>query len=209
MRGSNPRPLAHKTNTLPTELMEHVCGSWVPASLTVVESRVRGLVVMIVACQVMDPGSIPGERIFFSHSYPYLASPGSAGQGQEQVHPPTCQFGAGDNPIFVLPRPSTRRIVTCIQSLPYSSQKKRDPRNRSRTSDLEISIVAIYSLPLCQLSYTRIFGRYGRGDQTPTHTWLQVPGDEGHPSQTSNSRNTCSPQDQNAQKEIKTTIYKK
>jgi hypothetical protein len=37
MRGSNPRPLAHKTNTLPTELMEHVCGSWLPASLTVVE----------------------------------------------------------------------------------------------------------------------------------------------------------------------------
>ena len=26
---------------------------------------VRGLVVMIVACQVMDPGSIPGERNFF------------------------------------------------------------------------------------------------------------------------------------------------
>ena len=27
---------------------------------------VRGLVVMIVACQVMDPGSIPGERnVFF------------------------------------------------------------------------------------------------------------------------------------------------
>ena len=25
---------------------------------------VHGLVVMIVACQVMDPGSIPGERIF-------------------------------------------------------------------------------------------------------------------------------------------------
>jgi hypothetical protein len=23
MRGSNPRPLAHKTNTLPTELKEH------------------------------------------------------------------------------------------------------------------------------------------------------------------------------------------
>jgi hypothetical protein len=33
--------------------------------------------------------------------------------------------------------------------------KKGYPRNRSRTSDLEISIVAIYSLPLCQLSYTR------------------------------------------------------
>ena len=28
--------------------------------------RARGLVVMIVACQVMDPGSIPGERIFLS-----------------------------------------------------------------------------------------------------------------------------------------------
>ena len=65
MRGSNPRPLAHKTNTLPTELMEHVCRSWLPASLTSVESRVRGLVVMIVACQVMDPGSIPGERSLF------------------------------------------------------------------------------------------------------------------------------------------------
>jgi hypothetical protein len=32
--------------------------AWVPAS-------VRGLVVMIVACQVMDPGSIPGERKLF------------------------------------------------------------------------------------------------------------------------------------------------
>ena len=28
-------------------------------------NRIRGLVVMIVACQVMDPGSIPGERMFF------------------------------------------------------------------------------------------------------------------------------------------------
>ena len=28
------------------------------------QDRARGLVVMIVACQVMDPGSIPGERIF-------------------------------------------------------------------------------------------------------------------------------------------------
>jgi hypothetical protein len=65
MRGSNPRPLAHKTNTLPTELMEHVCRTWLPASHISVESRVRGLVVMIVACQVMDPGSIPGERSLF------------------------------------------------------------------------------------------------------------------------------------------------
>jgi hypothetical protein len=64
MWGSNPRPLAHKTNTLPTELMEHACHSWVPQCPTSIESRVRGLVVMIVACQVMDPGSIPGERIF-------------------------------------------------------------------------------------------------------------------------------------------------
>ena len=35
-------------------------------------------------------------------------------------------------------------------------KRKKYPRNRSRTSDLEISVVAIYSLPLCQLSYTRI-----------------------------------------------------
>ena len=66
MWGSNPRPLAHKTNTLPTELMEHTCLSLVPQCPTSIESRVRGLVVMIVACQVMDPGSIPGERIFFA-----------------------------------------------------------------------------------------------------------------------------------------------
>jgi hypothetical protein len=66
MRGSNPRPLAHKTNTLPTELMEpperHEQELSPFCSLT---SSVRGLVVMIVACQVMDPGSIPGERKTF------------------------------------------------------------------------------------------------------------------------------------------------
>ena len=28
--------------------------------------RARGLVVMIVACQVIDPGSIPGERTVFA-----------------------------------------------------------------------------------------------------------------------------------------------
>jgi hypothetical protein len=82
MRGSNPRPLAHKTNTLPTELMEHVCRTWLPASLTVVESRVRGLVVMIVACQVMDPGSIPGERnFFFTFPVPALLRLARAEQG--------------------------------------------------------------------------------------------------------------------------------
>ena len=74
MWGSNPRPLAHKTNTLPTELMEHACHSWVPQCPTSIESRVRGLVVMIVACQVMDPGSIPGERIFFSSRLRYRSS---------------------------------------------------------------------------------------------------------------------------------------
>ena len=74
MRGSNPRPLAHKTNTLPTELMEPTSGKNLGhRDLTAHEitSSVRGLVVMIVACQVMDPGSIPGERssfLFFSHS---------------------------------------------------------------------------------------------------------------------------------------------
>ena len=34
----------------------------------------------------------------------------------------------------------------------------KDPRSRSRTSDLEISIASSYSLPLYQLSYTRISG---------------------------------------------------
>lgn len=89
MWGSNPRPLAHKTNTLPTELMErlrlqevhffcHHCEEITILYLLVkmlslradcfrhiFMKRVRGLVVMIVACQVMDPGSIPGERNFF------------------------------------------------------------------------------------------------------------------------------------------------
>jgi hypothetical protein len=65
MRGSNPRLLAHKTNTLPTELMEPVCLIFSPTKAYHDRMRVRGLVVMIVACQVMDPGSIPGERIFF------------------------------------------------------------------------------------------------------------------------------------------------
>jgi hypothetical protein len=82
-----------------------------PTSFT---KRVRGLVVMIVACQVMDPGSIPGER-----NYSFLVLKTS----------------------FLLVR----------------EQQKEDPGNRSRTSDLEISVVAIYSLPLCQLSYTRMF----------------------------------------------------
>jgi hypothetical protein len=35
-----------------------------PASNVLFPISVRGLVVMIVACQVMDPGSIPGERNF-------------------------------------------------------------------------------------------------------------------------------------------------
>jgi hypothetical protein len=154
MRGSNPRPLAHKTNTLPTELMEHVCRSWLPASLTVIESRVRGLVVMIVACQVMDPGSIPGERIFFCPCPAWLVL---ARVGTSSFF---YQFEAGGDPIFVSSGPSSSRTVTRMQPPPYSSQKpkkKKDPRNRSRTSDLEISIVAIYSLPLCQLSYTRTY----------------------------------------------------
>ena len=42
--------------------------------------------------------------------------------------------------------------------VPSCHTKKKNPRNRSRTSDLEISVVAIYSLPLCQLSYTRSVG---------------------------------------------------
>ena len=33
----------------------------------------------------------------------------------------------------------------------------KNPANRNRTSDLEISVYNYYSLPLCQLSYSRIF----------------------------------------------------
>ena len=35
-----------------------------PTNRACFHNSVRGLVVMIVACQVMDPGSIPGERNF-------------------------------------------------------------------------------------------------------------------------------------------------
>jgi hypothetical protein len=40
---------------------------------TLLSPSVRGLVVMIVACQVMDPGSIPGERIFCFFVMPSLS----------------------------------------------------------------------------------------------------------------------------------------
>jgi hypothetical protein len=163
MRGSNPRPLAHKTNTLPTELMEHVCRSWLPASHTYSESRVRGLVVMIVACQVMDPGSIPGERILFFYP-PCWPRPRLVFRW-EQLHHRPCRFAAEDNLKTILPMfsPVQLQEEPSPACSPYPEPtlqrpKKRDPRNRSRTSDLEISIVAIYSLPLCQLSYTRTYG---------------------------------------------------
>jgi hypothetical protein len=45
-----------------------------------------------------------------------------------------------------------------------ATRNQKHPRNRSRTSDLEISVVTIYSLPLCQLSYTR----------TRRQTWNQI-----------------------------------
>ena len=54
MRESNSRPPAPKAGIIP---LDQSPTSELPTS-------VRGLVVMIVACQVMDPGSIPGERIF-------------------------------------------------------------------------------------------------------------------------------------------------
>ena len=171
MRGSNPRPLAHKTNTLPTELMEHVCRSWLPASLKVAESRVRGLVVMIVACQVMDPGSIPGERIFFITFFTHLAwcLPGMGWNRPRFILLPV---GLQLKTILPLFSPSCYKKSHYLHTVPaytldrpYSSQKKRDPRNRSRTNDLEISIVAIYSLPLCQLSYTRTYGLVAAGGQ--------------------------------------------
>ena len=59
------------------------------------------------------------------------------------------------------PKPSSRveyRTVALLRLLAWNSNAKKSyPGNRSRTSDLEISIVTIYSLPLCQLSYTRTY----------------------------------------------------
>ena len=61
---------------------------------------------------------------------------------------------------------------------PHFFVKKKDPRSRSRTSDLEISIASSYSLPLYQLSYTRtvlaniskmFFDESSREERTP-HT---------------------------------------
>lgn len=54
MRGSNPRPLAHKTNTLPTELMEHSHSLWW-----------YSVVVSISGCDPLDPGSNPGTAMIF------------------------------------------------------------------------------------------------------------------------------------------------
>ena len=48
-------------------------------------------------------------------------------------------------------------VFVSLAAIQYARQSKDDPGNRSRTSDLEISIVTNYSLPLCQLSYTRTF----------------------------------------------------
>ena len=62
MRGSNPRPLAHKTNTLPTELMEPVCLIFAPIKAQDVRMRVRGLVVMIVV-SVLPKKKVTGSTL--------------------------------------------------------------------------------------------------------------------------------------------------
>jgi hypothetical protein len=64
------------------------------------------------------------------------------------VHP-ACKAGA--LPFELHPH---NRLM--LESTSPQQSVTKNPGNRSRTSDLEISIVAIYSLPLCQLSYTRI-----------------------------------------------------
>ena len=50
---------------------------------------VRGLVVMIVACQVMDPGSIPGERNFFC--FLFLCLPTVFVVPRDTVFPEQCE----------------------------------------------------------------------------------------------------------------------
>lgn len=51
---------------------------------------------------------------------------------------------------------STAWKAAMLTIAPATLLGKKDPRSRSRTSDLEISIASSYSLPLYQLSYTRM-----------------------------------------------------
>ena len=51
---------------------------------------------------------------------------------------------------------STAWKAAMLTITPATLLYKKDPRSRSRTSDLEISIASSYSLPLYQLSYTRM-----------------------------------------------------
>lgn len=75
-------------------------------SQTLYTTSVRGLVVMIVACQVMDPGSIPGERIFCQQRFGVFLlprpSPGffwSCCWPQKKPLPLlSCFFGSGTSP---------------------------------------------------------------------------------------------------------------
>jgi hypothetical protein len=113
---------------------------------------------MIVACQVMDPGSIPGERIFalgLNHTCvrKVFCCPGC--HYRQDIGILFCSFSTPIPETFI-----KGRIPHCRPppSPGMEQQRKKSyPGNRSRTSDLEISIVAIYSLPLCQLSYTRTY----------------------------------------------------
>lgn len=61
--------------------------------------RVRGLVVMIVACQVMDPGSIPGERTFVLHIFEVEDSKSVV--TSEGIEPPI--FGSGIRRVAIAP----------------------------------------------------------------------------------------------------------
>ena len=72
-------------------------------------NRVRGLVVMIVACQVMDPGSIPGERIFVFVTNPQTETYFENGfirckqksMTSEGIEPPI--FGSGIRRVAIAP----------------------------------------------------------------------------------------------------------
>ena len=102
----------------------------------------------------MDPGSIPGERIFFFMLVSVLrVAWHTPGKGRNIFIIRLVGLKLGTIPPLV-PPVLLRAEPSYVCSLSHTTAEKKEIR---ATSDLEISIVAIYSLPLCQLSYTRTY----------------------------------------------------
>ena len=98
--------------------------------------RVRGLVVMIVACQVMDPGSIPGERIFlFSRllrlelSFSFVVK--QAAQEVSPIHAPLLFPSQVLLPVPVLGRGCCVASPSCCVESPPTSPPRPAPTSFS------------------------------------------------------------------------------